>query len=99
MIVVDDHGAFGAEKLDTIRLAERRITGGEGVADAEVDHRAVGKRHDGPGHVMSAESGLLEDAVLAARHHLYGAVAFEEPAHQVHVISEHVDHWRRVRIA
>ncbi len=48
---------------------------------------------------MRAVAGLLEDAVLAARHHLDRPVAFEEPAHQIDVIGEHVEHRRRVRIA
>ena len=99
MIVVDDHGAFGAEQLDAVGLAERRIVGRQRVADAEVDHRAVGEGHDRPGHVVRAVAGLLEDAVLAARHHLDRPVAFEEPAHQVDVVGQHVEHRRGVRIA
>ena len=42
---------------------------------------------------------LLENAVLAARDHLDRPVALEEPAHQVHIISEHVEDRRGVRIA
>ena len=48
---------------------------------------------------MGAVAGLLEDAVLAARHHLDRPVAFEEPAHQIDVVGEHVEHRRGVRIA
>ena len=99
VVVVDDHGAFGAEQLDAVGLAERRIVRRQRVAHAEIDHRAVGERDDRPGHVVGAVAGLLEDAVLAARHHLDRPVAFQEPAHQVDVIGQHVQHRRRVRIA
>ena len=99
MIVVDDHGAFAAEQLDAVGLAERRIARGQGVADAEIDHGAVGEGHDRPGDVMGAVAGLPEDAVLSARHHLDRPVALQEPAHQVDVIGEHVEHRRRVRVA
>ena len=99
VVVVDDHGALAAEQLDAVGLAERRIARRQRVAHAEIDHRAVGERHDRPGHVVRAVAGLLEDAVLAARHHLDRPVAFQEPAHEVDVIGEHVEHRRRVRIA
>ena len=99
VVVVDDHGAFGAEQLQAVGLAERRIARGQRVADAEIDHRAVGEGHDRPGHVVGAVAGLLEDAVLAARHHLDRPVAFQEPAHEIDVIGQHVEHRRRVRIA
>ena len=48
---------------------------------------------------MRAVAGFLEDAVLSARHHLDWTVAFQEPAHEIDVIGEHVQHRRRVRIA
>ena len=48
---------------------------------------------------MGTVAGLLEDAVLAARHHLDRPVAFEKPAHEIDIIGEHVHHRRRVRIA
>jgi len=43
VVVVDDHGAFGAEQLDAVGLPERRIARRQRVADAEVDHGAVWK--------------------------------------------------------
>ena len=70
VIVVDDHGAFGAQQLDPVGLAERRIARRQRVAHPEIDHGAVGERHDRPGDVVGAEARRLEDAVLAARHHL-----------------------------
>ena len=88
-----------AEQLDAVGLAERRIARRQRVAHAEIDHRAVGEGDDRPGHVVGAVAGLLEDAVLAARHHFDRPVALQEPAHQVDVIGEHVEHRRRVRVA
>ena len=58
MIVVDDHGAFGAQQFQAVGLAERRIARGQGVADAEIDHGAVGEGHDGPGDVMGLVTGV-----------------------------------------
>ena len=86
VIVIDDHGAVGAEELDAIRLPLRRIIRRQRVADAEIDHRAVGKRDDRPGHVVCAVAGVAENAGLAARHHLDRLVAVEKPAHQIDVI-------------
>ena len=69
------------------------------VADAEIDHRAIGERHDRPGRVVRAVAGVPENAVLAARHDFHRPIALQEPAHQVHVIGEHVQHRRGVGIA
>jgi hypothetical protein len=75
MIVVDDHGAVAAEQLHAVGLAERGIARGQRVAHAEIDHRAVGEGQDRPGHVVRAITGILENAVLSARHHLDRPVA------------------------
>ena len=99
VVVVDDHGAFAAEELHAVGLAQRRIARRQRIAHAEIDHGAVGECHDRPGHVVGAVARFLEDAVLAARHHLDRPVAFQEPAHEVDVIGEHVEHGGRVRIA
>ena len=99
VVVVDDHGAVGAEQLDAIRLALRRIIRRQRVADAEIDHGAVGEGDDRPGHVVGAIAGVAKNAGLAARHDFDRPVALEEPAHQVDVIGEHVEHRRGVRIA
>ena len=48
---------------------------------------------------MRAVTGLLEYTVLSACHHLDWPVAFQEPAHEIDVIGEHVEHRRRMRIA
>src|SRR5262249_5029700 len=99
VIVVDDHGAVAAEQLHAVGLPERGIARGQRVAHAEIDHRAVGEGQDCPGYVVRAITGILENAVLPARHHLDRPVALHEPAHQVDVIGEHVKHRRRVGIA
>ena len=99
MIVVDDHRPLGAEQLQTVGLAERGIARRQRVADPEIDHRAIGKREDRPGHVVGAVAGLLENAVLRPRHDLDGPVAFEKPAHQIDIIGEHIEHRRGVRVA
>ena len=98
MIVVDDHRAIGAQDLDPVGLAERRIAGRQRIAHAEIDHRAVGEGDDRPGDVMRAEAGLLENSGLAARNDLDRPVSLQEPAHQVHIICEHVEHRRGVRV-
>ena len=41
VIVVDDHRAFGAQQLDAVGLAQRRIARRQRVAHAEIDDRAV----------------------------------------------------------
>ena len=58
MIIVDDHGAVGAEKLDAVRLALRRIVRRQRIADAEIDHRAVSECDQRPCHVMRAVAGV-----------------------------------------
>ena len=98
VIVVDDHRAFGAEQLDAIGLAQRRIAGRQRVADAEIDYRAVAQRDYAPRHVVRVVAGFLEYAHLAARDDFHRRIAFEEPAHEVDVIREHVQHGRRVRL-
>ncbi|NDC89520.1 MAG: hypothetical protein EB075_12095, partial [Bacteroidetes bacterium] len=52
VVVVDQHGTFGAQQFDAVGLAQRRVFGGQGVAHAEVDHCTV---------------GAIEAAVLGAR--------------------------------
>src|ERR671924_687050 len=99
MIIDDDHRAFAAEQLHAVGLPQRRVARGQRVADPETDHRAVREGQNRPGHVLGAVAGLLENAVLAARHYLDRPIAFQEPAHQIDVIGEHVEHRRRVRIA
>jgi hypothetical protein len=99
VIIVDDHGAVGAEKLDTVRLALCRIVRRQRIADAEIDHRAVGESDQRPCHVMRAIAGIAKNTGLAARHHFDWRVAFEEPAHQIDVIGEHVQDRRGVRVA
>src|SRR5262249_10386980 len=74
-------------------------TRGQRVTHAEIDHRAVGEGQDRPGHVVRAITGVLENAVLSARHHFHRPVALQEPAHQVDVIGEHVEHRRCVALA
>ena len=72
---------------------------GKRIAHAEIDDRAIGKRQDRPGHVIGAVARPPEDAVLCARHHFDRAVAFQEPAHEVDVVGQHVEHRGGVRIA
>ena len=53
VIVVDQHGAFGAEQFDAIGLTLRGEVGGQRIADAKVEHGAVGKGNDGPRRVVA----------------------------------------------
>jgi hypothetical protein len=75
MIVVDDHGAVGAEKFDAVRLALRRIVRRQRIADAEIDHRAIGESDQRPCHVMRAVTGVTKNSGLAARNHFDRRVA------------------------
>jgi hypothetical protein len=77
VIVVDNHGAVAAQKLDAVGLPLRRIARRQRISDAEIDHRAVGERDQRPGHVVGAVTRAAKDAVLAPRHHFNRLVAFE----------------------
>ena len=99
MVVVDHHRALLAEQFDAVGLAENGVIGRQRVADADVDDGTVGQRDDRPGHVVHVVAGLLEDAVLRARHHLDRRIAFVVPEHEIDEIGKHVDHRGRLRIA
>src|SRR6266567_2248953 len=99
VIVVDDHRALGPQELHPVGLAERRVAGWQGIAHPEIDHRAIRKGHDRPGHVVGAVSRCPEYPMLSAGNHLDWTIAFQEPAHEIHVIGEDVENRRRVWIA
>ena len=99
MVIVDDHRAFHAEKLHTIRLSHRRPVRGKHVTHAEAEGRTVGERDDRPRDVVGVVAGARKNPALPTRDDLRGRIAFEQPAYEIDVIGEHVEHGCRVRIA
>ncbi|KPK18594.1 MAG: hypothetical protein AMJ67_09190 [Betaproteobacteria bacterium SG8_41] len=99
VIVVQNHHAFRPQHFNARRMPARRIFFRQRIADAEVDHRPIGVGKDRPAHVIDVVAGLLEDAFLPSRVDLGKRRAPLQPAHEIHIVGQCVDHWRCLAVA